>query len=680
MPYNMTNEHPVFLSTAPILKKDRQRACVVIVLSLLIFLALAPFASMPMPHVLAFVPIYETAIPFGDLITAAILLIQFNVLRSRAILALACGYLFTALMAVAHALTFPGLFSPTGLLGAGAQTTAWLYVFWHGGFPLAVICYALLKNGDVQRPPGKSDTAVLPLSAGVVIGAVIGLTTLATAGEALLPEVLTGGHNGIGLVVAIVSDLTLTLVALALLWRCAPHAVLDLWLMVVMCAWLFDVALSALLNHQRFDLGFYAGRAYGLLAATFVLLILLLETGWLYARLARLLEVEHKGRRREAEKRQHVEAALAEHEDRERLFIAAVESSQDAIVTKALDGTITGWNPAAERLFGYVAADVVGKSIDIIVPEERRSELHDILARIGRGCRIEQHETVRVCKDGKHIEVSLSISPIRLPSGEIVGACKIARDITEKKRIQRMKDEFIATVSHELRTPVTTIAGPLGLLVGGAAGEMPDKVKRLVTMAHGNCARLTRLVSDMLDLERIESGGMPFDFRSIRIKKIVEQAIELNLALAEKFGVQVRLDANAVDATVHSDRERLMQVLANLLSNAVKFSPRGSEAVVSIEVLDKDVRIAVRDRGPGIPKDFKTLIFNKFAQVDATDARQKGGTGLGLSIVKQTMVRLGGKIDHIAAPSGGTIFHVDVPRCDGEETAGQVAESSRGVA
>jgi len=173
---------------------------------------------------------------------------------------------------------------------------------------------------------------------------------------------------------------------------------------------------------------------------------------------------------------------------------------------------------------------------------------------------------------------------------------------------------------------------------------------------------------------------MPFDLSSVRIKKIVEQAIELNLPLAEKFGVQVRLDANAVDAAVRSDRERLVQVLANLLSNAVKFSPRGSEAVVSIDLLDKDIRIAVRDRGPGIPKDFKTLIFNKFAQVDATDARQKGGTGLGLSIVKQIMARLGGKVDHVAAPSGGTIFHVDLPRNDVETTAEPAAASSRDVA
>lgn len=675
-------EHPIFLSTAPIQKKDRRRACAVIIISLLIFLVLAPFAQVPMPQVLAFVPMYETAIPFSDLVTAAILLIQFNSSRSRAILALACGYLFTALMAIPHALTFPGLFSLTGLLGAGTQTTAWLYVFWHGGFPLAVICYTLLKirDSDARRPSRQSDISLLPLGLTAVIGAAIGLTLLTTVGKALLPDVLTGGHNGIGLVAAIVADLMLALVALLFLWRRPPHAVLDMWLMVVMCAWLFDIALSALLNHQRFDLGFYAGRAYGLMAATFVLMVLLLETGWLYARLAQLLEVEHKGRQREVEKRLHVEAALLEHEDRERVFGAAVQSSQDAIVTKTLDGTVTGWNPAAERLFGYAAEEIVGKSIDMIVPEERRTELHDILARIGRGYRIEHHETIRLAKGGKRIDVSLSISPIKSPSGEIVGACKIARDVTEKKRIERMKDEFIATVSHELRTPVTTIAGPLGLLVGGAVGEMPDKVKRLVTMAHGNCTRLTQLVSDMLDLDRIESGNMPFDLRFVRIKKVVEQAIELNLPLAEKFGVQVRLDANAVDAAVRTDRERLMQVLANLLSNAVKFSPRGSEAVVSIDLLDKDIRIAVRDRGPGIPKDFKTLIFNKFVQVDATDARQKGGTGLGLSIVEQTMARLGGKVDHVAAPSGGTIFYVDLPRSDAETTAEPAAAASRDVA
>jgi signal transduction histidine kinase len=238
----------------------------------------------------------------------------------------------------------------------------------------------------------------------------------------------------------------------------------------------------------------------------------------------------------------------------------------------------------------------------------------------------------------------------------------IGRDVTEEKRIERMKDEFIATVSHELRTPVTAIAGPLGLLMGEAVGDLPASAKRLVTMAHNNSKRLARLVNDILDIEKIESGRMRFDFRHLDLKPLVEQAIETNRLLAEQFGVPVRLDPQASNAAVYTDGDRLMHVLTNLLSNAVKFSQSHEEAVVSIQARDDVVRIAISDHGPGIPDEFKTLIFDKFAQVDATDARRKGGTGLGLSIVRETMNRLGGSVGYTPAPSGGSIFHVDVPR------------------
>ncbi len=243
-----------------------------------------------------------------------------------------------------------------------------------------------------------------------------------------------------------------------------------------------------------------------------------------------------------------------------------------------------------------------------------------------------------------------------------------------------MKDEFIATVSHELRTPVTAIAGPLGLLVGGATGELPDSVKRLVKMAHSNSVRLTRLINDILDIEKLELGKMTLNFQRVDVKHLVEQAIEANCALAKKYGVPVRLDGDAADAAVRTDSERLMQVLTNLLSNAVKFSPPGKEATISIETSDNHVRIAVHDHGPGIPEEFKDLIFEKFAQVDATDARQKGGTGLGLSIVKQTMIRLGGSVGHATAWSGGSIFYVDVPRWNAESIPERTLDAQDQVA
>src|SRR5256885_1350252 len=220
--------------------------------------------------------------------------------------------------------------------------------------------------------------------------------------------------------------LFLSFAALVVLWFRRPHSVLDVWLMVVMCAWLFDIALSGVLNAARFDLGFYAGRIYGLCAASFVLAVLLFENVALQAQLSRLLGTL---RRQVASERDY-------HSERERLFSAVVESSNDAIITKTLDGTITAWNGAAERLFGFSATEAVGKSIDIIVPPDRRADVENILARIGRGERIEQHETTRLRKDGGHVDVALSVSPIRSATGEIVGASKIAHDITESKRTQ----------------------------------------------------------------------------------------------------------------------------------------------------------------------------------------------------------------------------------------------------
>jgi len=232
----------------------------------------------------------------SDLITAVLLFGQFNVLRSRALLVLASGYLFTAFIALSHMLTFPGVFSSTGLLGAGSQSSAWLYTFWHDGFPLVVILYALLKDerrlpigtGEASGPShGKPGLAILAGIA-VVVALVCGLTLVATADNDLLPVlVVSDSFSSVRLGIR-ASVWVLSLAALGVLWWRRPHTVLDLWLMVVMFAWLFDIALSGVLNGGRFDLGWYAGRIYGLLAASLLLMVLLTENGMHYARLARL--------------------------------------------------------------------------------------------------------------------------------------------------------------------------------------------------------------------------------------------------------------------------------------------------------------------------------------------------------------------------------------------------------
>src|SRR3984957_18685127 len=226
---------------------------------------------------------------------------------------------------------------------------------------------------------------------------------------------------------------------------------------------------------------------------------------------------------------------------------------------------------------------------------------------------------------------------------ETRGILRALRYATERKRLERLKDEFVSTVSHELRTPLTSISGSLGLLMGNAAGNLPHAMARLLAIAHTNSQRLVRLVNDILDIEKMDAGRIVFNFSRVDVRQLVVQAIEANRGLAEGYGVRFRLEATRAAAEVRADPDRMAQVITNLLSNAIKFSPADNEVVVAIEKDADVVRLTVRDHGSGIPVDFRPLIFEKFAQADAGAARQKGGTGLGLSIVKEIADRLSGE-------------------------------------
>lgn len=451
------NDRSMFLSTLQATHRDRNAALAVIAVSLILFACAVPFAGLPLTPIPAFVASYQSALVINDLITAILLFSQFAILRSRALLLLASGYLFTAAAAIVHALTFPGLFTSAGLLDAGPQTTVWLFMIWHGGFPLFVIGYALLKDKDGgTKIRGSVGVAILAsaIAVGVVMSAV---TWVVTARHDILPTLLSGGHYATALFGVVSAVWGFALAALLALWLRRPHSVIDVWLMVVLCAWLFDIALSAIVNVARFDLGFYAGRIYGLCAASFVLAVLLADNVALQAKMARLLETL---RREAASERDR-------HTERERLFSAVVESSNDAIITKALDGTITGWNPAAERLFGFAAAEAVGNRIDIIVPPDKHAEVQEILGRIAQGEVIEHHETLRVHKDGREVDISLSVSPIRSAEGKIIGASKTARDISESKRTQAALNQEIEERLRIFETSqdLILVTDPVGNLV-----------------------------------------------------------------------------------------------------------------------------------------------------------------------------------------------------------------------
>ncbi|UVE56731.1 sensor histidine kinase [Burkholderia sp. EMB26] len=283
----------LFMSSLPPGRRERRLALATVLVSAVIFAALAPFAPLPLAPGWAFIPVYQSAIVVNDMVTAGLLLGQYAILREKPLLVLAGGYLFTAFMAGTHMLTFPGLFAPRGLLGAGEQTTAWLYLFWHGGFPLSVAAYALLRaasRGRVAPAPQRRAAIPVVLCIAAAIGATVALALLATAGHDLLPRIMSGNRMTATMTNAITVVWGLNLVALVLMWRQRRrHSVLDLWVMTVLVAWLFDIALSSMLNHGRFDLGFYAGRAYGLVASGVVLFAMLFENGRLHAQTVRAL-------------------------------------------------------------------------------------------------------------------------------------------------------------------------------------------------------------------------------------------------------------------------------------------------------------------------------------------------------------------------------------------------------
>jgi PAS domain S-box-containing protein len=760
---NPSGEEPVLLSTARAGRNDWRLAIPLLLLSLLVLAVTVPFAKIPLAHVWPFIPTYQTALTITDLMTAGILLAQFRSSGARSLLVLGCGYLFTGGMVIAHTLSFPGLFAEFGLLPAsGPKTTAWLYMLWHGGFPFAVMAYAWLKDDAAKPGSYPKETSWNAILGGIAVAVtmVVGLVTLATYGAHLLPPLIENNAYTVEMIYVSAATWALCPAALVVLWLRRPHSVLDVWLMVVLFAWLCDVALSTVFNAGRFDLGFYAGRVYGLISATFVLLMMQLETAKLYAHLSRLLFEEQLGRRRLFETSldlimitdrkgtflqvspsssmilgyapdEMVGRSAAEfihagdldptrkqmrlvrrgqasgfearymHRDghvitlawtgvwsdperryfffgrdrtKERAAEQAVKqalSRQQAVFNSAMIGIVTlnesgsieTLNPAAERMFG-VARDAVerrdiGRLIDLGGPSDissasRLRHLTDDKAAV--------RELIGRRSDNTTFPVDFELADMSI--GERRMFVVFVRDITMRKHHERMKDEFVATVSHELRTPLTSIAGSIGLLVGGAVGQLSDSAKRLLTIAHGNSQRLVRLINDILDIEKIESSKVVFALQPVELRALAEQAIEANKGFAEGFGVLVRLDPGSADAIVRVDPDRMTQVIVNLLSNAVKFSPRGQEVLVKVENLGTVARLSVADRGPGIPDEYRQRIFEKFVQVDATDARQKGGTGLGLSIVQQIMLRLGGEVGVASAPGGGSIFHVELPCWD----------------
>jgi PAS domain S-box-containing protein len=357
----------------------------------------------------------------------------------------------------------------------------------------------------------------------------------------------------------------------------------------------------------------------------------------------------------------------------ELLLAAIVDSSDDAIVSKDLNGIVTSWNQGAERVFGYTAAEMIGQPIVRLMPPDRVNEEPAILARLRRGERVDHFETVRVRKDGRLIDVSLTISPVRSPSGEIVGASKIARDITEQKvgqarleqahealrRADRMKAEFISTLSHELRTPLNAITGWLQLFGDGATKE---EMAEGLEVIRRNVRTQAQLIDDLLDMSRIESGKLTLDIQRVDLPTLIAAAMDSVRPAAEGKGVRLTSAFSSIDGTIMGDKTRLQQIVWNLLTNAVKFSSRGGRVHVTTQRLNSHIAITVVDSGVGIPPEHIERIFERFIQADSSTTRKHGGLGLGLAIAKHLAEMHGGTIEAKSAGLGhGATFVVKLP-------------------
>jgi PAS domain S-box-containing protein len=359
---------------------------------------------------------------------------------------------------------------------------------------------------------------------------------------------------------------------------------------------------------------------------------------------------------------------------------AIVDSSDDAIVGKTLDGVITSWNRGAERIFGWTAAEAVGRHVRLIIPPDRWAEEDDVLARIRRGERVDHYETVRVTKDGRLIDVSLSVSPVR-SGGRIVGASKIARDVTERRRLEaerdrllaaaqeareeaeasnRMKDQFLAIVSHELRTPLNSILGWARLLQSGGLDEAARQ--RAAEVIIRNVQTQAQLVEDLLDLSRIVTGRMRLGFEPCELRALVTDALDAVRPAADAKGIALVAVPASDDGTILGAPDRLRQVVWNLAMNAIKFTPAGGRVEIGVRCGDGAAEIVVADNGVGIDPEVLPHVFEQFRQEDSSSTRAHGGLGLGLALVKHLVELHGGQVRAESPGKGqGATFTVSIP-------------------
>jgi len=648
-----------FISTLRPARAQHRLAVAVVAASVAAFALVAPFAQVQLPAVIAFVPIYQSALVVGDLITAALLFGQFAILRSRGLAILAAGYVFAALVTVAHALTFPGLFSPAGLLGAGTQSTAWLYMFWHAGFPLFVVAYALADTAKLSRPVIREILVAIAAATGAAVVAVL----FAVSDSRILPPIMSGNRYTPAMIAVVSVVWGVAVVACIALWKRRPQSVLDLWLMVAMCAWTLDVALSAVLNAGRFDVGFYAGRIFGLVAAMFVLVVLLVEHGLLYARLARA----HQAERRRTEELNTLNASLevrvaarTEELDEARQRLAGIiDSAMDAVITVDERQSIVLFNRAAEQVFGLPRAQALGMPLTELIPQRFRGahsgHVRNFGERGGANRRMGgQRVVMGLRRNGDEFPLDASISQVALHGKRYYTV--ILRDVTERVRAEadlvRSRQELheIATASagareqekgriarelhDELGQALTALKLDLALLSGALHAEDPAVAARIDAMrsiVDGTVASTRRIASDLRPMLLDDLG-------------VVAAAQWLAEGFQKRYGIACDLQVDPPEFELADPQATsVYRILQEALTNVARHA-QASRVEITLRRTDAGVSLAVRDDGRGF---------------DA--AKSARPNAFGLVGLRERAYLVDGTIRIDTAPGRGTAIEVAIP-------------------
>ena len=664
----LENRTTVFLSLLPPLRADRQLALAMVAASVAIFVALAPFAKTPLAPVPAFIPAYQAALFMSDLITAAVLFGQYSIQRTRTLLLLATGYLFTAIAIVPHTLSFPGLFAPGGLMGSGPQTTVWLYMLWHAGFPLLVIAYSFAKRDD---RPLAAPLASASWAAAAAIAVVLAATLLTTVGHTLLPTLLLPDNTYTSAMLAIIFGVwALSMLAVVAIWRRPPHTALDLWMMVVMVAWTCDVGLSAALNAKRFDLGFYAGRGFGLAAASFVLIMLVLETRALYARLARNLSREKIAAENRADAAQRIS-----HETAETLR-AVVDSSSLGVLALSPQGDVVLWNKTAERLFGHASEDVLGRPYPLMPRQpERQDEQKALFARALAGATLRDVDFHCRSKVGREIAVRGSAAPFHDASGTLLGVAFALEDITEKnateemlRQAQKMEavGQLTGGVAHDFNNILMVILANVEEMQEDEALAPAHRAMLANIATSGQrAAELTRRLLAFSRKQRLQPQNTNLTDLVAGVDKLLRRT------LGEQIEIKAIL-ANDLWIT-NVDRAQVEAALINVCVNARDAMPGGGKLLIETSNAELDhkyaqanagvvpgqyVLLAVSDTGTGMPAEILHKVFEPFF----TTKEVGKGTGLGLSMVYGFIKQSNGHIKIYSEVGVGTTIRMYLPR------------------